>query len=154
MTSTTHVPAGTCRHVHMHSLEQAVHNRLDIEALEVNVGLAAAHKHDWRTRCVHHRQRCTNLRAPPWRFNGALRVLQFIRGPSKQKNQTVPLAPHQQRRRDRERMWGVCTENHKSEHCARHGRHKGKRHDSQGKLETQDSRPVIFKSIESSSSWP
>ena len=37
-----------------HLLEQAPHNRLDIEALEVGVGLAAPHKHDRCTRGIHH----------------------------------------------------------------------------------------------------
>ena len=45
------------------SLEQAAHDGLDVEALEVDVGLAAADKHDRRAARVHHRQRCAHLHA-------------------------------------------------------------------------------------------
>lgn len=43
------------------SLQQAAHNALDIEFLEVHVGLPTAHKHDRGSAAVHHGQGSSNL---------------------------------------------------------------------------------------------
>mmetsp|Transcript_25438 Transcript_25438/g.55231 ORF Transcript_25438/g.55231 Transcript_25438/m.55231 type:complete len:328 (+) Transcript_25438:710-1693(+) len=42
-------------------LEERVDDALDVELLEIHVGLAAAHKHDGRTAAVHHGHCCANL---------------------------------------------------------------------------------------------
>ncbi len=47
-------------------LEQAADDALDVEALQVDVRLADAAKHDRRAGGVHHRQRSTNLCSVTW----------------------------------------------------------------------------------------
>ena len=54
---------GSKVYTHCALLQKAADNRLDIQALEVHVCLAAPHKHDGRPADIHHAESSSNLQA-------------------------------------------------------------------------------------------
>ena len=63
---------------HCASLQKAADNRLDIQALEVHICLAAPHKHDGRPADIHHAERSPNLQAGNSVNNAHLECQQYV----------------------------------------------------------------------------